>query len=177
MKNQPKTNVKKVEESKFKTKSIRGIRHMICQNSVPGGKYWKNVICETWEPVGTEAVSVLCHNCINSMVEPPKERLIVEKSDKPKGWKFMKEFVDADGNVYHKGVEQPGLFGTLHPTVIEPKPEKKKLSKKEKEVMVADLGKEITELKAKLFVETRKGERAKITSELSKKNRQLKKLV
>ena len=42
----------------------------------------------------------------------------------------MKEFVDVQGNVFHKGKEQPKLKGTLKPT--EPKPTKKKLSKLEK---------------------------------------------
>ena len=43
----------------------------------------------------------------------------------------MREFVDKEGNVFHKGVEQPKLKGTLKPT--EPKPEKKKLTKREKD--------------------------------------------
>ena len=42
-----------------------------------------------------------------------------------RGWQFMKEFVDVQGNVFHKGKEQPKLKGTLKPT--EPKPTKKKL--------------------------------------------------
>jgi len=37
---------------------------------------------------------------------------------KPRGWHFMNEFVDSEGNVYHKGVEQPELKGTLTPTII-----------------------------------------------------------
>ena len=44
----------------------------------------------------------------------------------------MKEFVDKDGNVFHKGKEQPKLKGTIKPTKIEPKTDKKKLSKSEK---------------------------------------------
>ena len=47
-----------------------------------------------------------------------------------RGWQFMKEFVDAQGNVFYKGKEQPKLKGTLKPT--DAKPEKKKLSKLEK---------------------------------------------
>ena len=35
------------------------------------------------------------------------------------GWHFMNEFVDKDGNVFHKGVEQPKLKGTLPPTKVE----------------------------------------------------------
>ena len=62
-------------------------------------------------------------------------------------------------------------------TVIEPKPEKKRLTKAEKELIIQALGTEIKGLKADLFVETRKGKRAEITKRLSKANRELKKLV
>jgi hypothetical protein len=173
---------KKVEKSQFppskwKTKQTGKVRKMICENSEPGGKYWRNVHCDTWETVGSEAVSVVCHKCIASMTQPPKLKLVVEKSDKPKGWKFMKEYVAEDGTVYHKGVEQPSLFGTLQPTVIEAKPEKKKITKKEKEEMKNDLGQEIGKLKALLMSETRKTKRAQITKELSAANRKLKKLI
>ena len=44
----------------------------------------------------------------------------------------MKEFVYKDGNLLHKGKEKPKLKGTLKPTKIEPKKDKKKLSKIEK---------------------------------------------
>ena len=105
------------------------------------------------------------------------ERVTVAKSDKPKGWKFMKEYVHTDGTVYHKGVEQPSLKGTLPVTVIDAKPEKKKLTKQEKEDARQALGKEIEALKAKLFHETRKGKKSELTRALSKANRQLKKLL
>jgi hypothetical protein len=42
----------------------------------------------------------------------------------------MEEYVDSDGNVFHKGVEQPELKGTKEPTVIV---EKQKLSKFERQ--------------------------------------------
>ena len=43
----------------------------------------------------------------------------------------MGEFVDKDGTVYHKGVEQPKLKGTLKPTVIKPKKKVKRRSQEE----------------------------------------------
>ena len=55
-----------------------------------------------------------------------------KKSDKPRGWTLKGEFVDKDGNVYHKGVEQPELKGTLKPTVVEKKQKSKRMTKKEK---------------------------------------------
>jgi hypothetical protein len=38
----------------------------------------------------------------------------------------MKEFVDHDGNVFHKGEEVPEMKGTLSPTKIKKRTEKKK---------------------------------------------------
>jgi uncharacterized membrane protein len=38
---------------------------------------------------------------------------VVNNDKKPRGWHFMKEFVDKSGNVYYKGVEQPELKNTL----------------------------------------------------------------
>lgn len=39
----------------------------------------------------------------------------VTKNDvkKPRGWHFRAEYIDSEGNVYHKGVEQPELKGTI----------------------------------------------------------------
>ena len=48
---------------------------------------------------------------------------------RPPGWHFMNEFVDKDGNVFHKGVEQPKLKGTLKPTKVKPKKKPKRRSK------------------------------------------------
>ena len=44
---------------------------------------------------------------------------------------FMNEFVDKDGNVFHKGKEQPKLKGTLPPTKIKPKKKTKRRTKDE----------------------------------------------
>lgn len=55
------------------------------------------------------------------------------KSGRPQGWHLRKEFVDSDGNVYHRGTIKPKLKGTLPPTEIvklsKPEKEKKKLEK------------------------------------------------
>ena len=48
----------------------------------------------------------------------------------------MNEFVDKDGNVFHKGKEQPKLFGTLKPTKV--KPTKKKTKRRtQEEILLA----------------------------------------
>ena len=53
-------------------------------------------------------------------------------SGRPPGWHFMNEFVDKDGNVFHKGKEQPDLKGTLPPTKVKPPKKRKKLSADQK---------------------------------------------
>jgi hypothetical protein len=87
---------------------------------------------ETGEPVANvslNAVSVLCSSaltrkCLSLLSESDRNRLFgVGKSrgsgvTKPRGWKWMKEFVDADGTVYYKGVEQPKMKGTRPVTDI-----------------------------------------------------------
>ena len=163
--------------SVYSTRVVSGRRYMICQNSESGGPYFKGKFCGEWTLVGNDTSAVLCHKCTASITDAPVIRSTSIKSDRPKGWKFMKEFVAVDGTVYHKGVEQPELKGTLPVTVIEAKPEKKKLSKQEKESAKQSLGKEIEMLKAKLIHETRKGKKAEIVRSLSKANRQLKKLM
>ena len=60
----------------------------------------------------------------------------------PKGWRFMKEFVHADGTVYYRGVEQPTLKGTKQATQIAIKPKKSKAQKKEeRDALLAEYGK------------------------------------
>ena len=44
----------------------------------------------------------------------------------------MNEFVDKDGNVFHKGKEQPKLKGTLPPTKVKPRKKRKKLTADQK---------------------------------------------
>jgi hypothetical protein len=73
----------------------------------------------TVENVGDLAVKVTCSYCTMMMTGLPEETKSVYKSTgRPVGWHWMSEFVDKDGNVYHKGKEQPKLFGTLKPTKV-----------------------------------------------------------
>lgn len=169
---------KEVGKSIWKSKTDKsGQRIMICQNSVPGGKYWKKNLCNEWTIVSEKATAVLCSRCVQQVVEPPVERGSTIKSDRPKGWKFMRLFVATDGTVFHKGVEQPDLKGTLPVTVIAPKVEKVKMSPQEKQDAILALGKEIKNLKAELIYETRKGKRAELARNLTKASRQLNKLM
>ena len=88
----------------------------------------------TGEPVAnvsTEAKSVIGSRAVMGMVGIPKEKPKKVSTGRPAGWHFMNEFVDKDGNVFHKGVEQPKLKGTLKPTKIVPKKKTKRRTKEE----------------------------------------------
>ena len=81
--------------------------------------------------VGMEAVSVIGSRAVMGMVGMPKDKPQRVSSGRPAGWHFMKEFVDKDGTVFHKGVEQPKLKGTLKPTKVVPKKKTKRRTKDE----------------------------------------------
>ena len=89
----------------------------------------------TGEPVAnvsTSAVSVVGSRAVMGMVGMPKEsKSSYSPTGRPAGWHFMNEFVDKDGTVFHKGVEQPKLKGTLSPTKVEPKKKTKRRTKEE----------------------------------------------
>ncbi len=89
----------------------------------------------TGEPVanvGTDAVSVIGSHAVLQLVGMPKEtKQAKPKTGRPAGWHWMAEFVDKDGNVFHKGVEKPKLKGTLSPTKVKPKRKTKRRSKEE----------------------------------------------
>ena len=92
----------------------------------------------TGEPVpnvSEEAVSVIGSRAVMGMVGMPNEKPKKVSTGRPAGWHFMNEFVDKDGNVFHKGVEQPKLKGTLPPTKVEPK---KKTKRRTKEQILLD---------------------------------------
>lgn len=123
-------------------------------------------VCGVEVRVSPDVIGVVCHLCISEQTaatEPPTQKK--PKPGYPKGWRFMKEFVHADGTVYHRGVEQPELKGKLEATPIIEKP---KLSKKQKEQEKMTLIDEYTALKKKLKTEKRKATRKKIEARLNK---------
>jgi hypothetical protein len=88
----------------------------------------------TGEPVANvseEAVSVIGSRAVMGMVGMPDEPKQRVSTGRPAGWHFMNEFVDKDGNVFHKGKEQKKLKGTLPPTKVQPVKRKKRRSKEE----------------------------------------------
>ena len=91
--------------------------------------------------VGEDAKSVTCNTCFMGIMVKrfPESATFTAKSYKPTGrpagWHWMSEFVDKDGNVFHKGKEQPKLKGTLSPTEVKPR---KKIKRRTKEQILID---------------------------------------
>ena len=99
---------------------INGVAHMDCK-----------ITGEPVANVSTEVKSVIGSRAVQRMVGIPKERKSSVPTGRPAGWHFMNEFVDKDGTVYHKGVEQPKLKGTLKPTKVVAKKKTKRRTKEE----------------------------------------------
>ena len=129
---------KKKVTYKFDTRRNKGKREMICRNSVEDTNYWawpklqKVPRCYHYSEVSEDATAVLCWRCVCRTVPPPDIKGGYVSKGRPSGWQFMKEFVDKDGNVFHKGKEQPKLKGTLSPTKMKPPKKRKKLTADEK---------------------------------------------
>ena len=98
----------------------KGVRYMKCQNGC------------CYISVADNTVAVRCSKEVNYMIAqmfPEKPKRV--RTGRPSGWHFMNEFVDKDGTVYHRGVEQPKLFGTLPVTKVKPKRMVKRRSQEE----------------------------------------------
>ena len=99
--------------------------------------------CGRWVEVDTNAHKVTCAYCVQLAVGFPEDIEKPKPSGRPAGWHWMNEFVDKDGSVFHKGVEQPKLKGTLPPTKVKTKKKAKRrtqeqiLINREKEKKVA----------------------------------------
>ncbi len=95
--------------------------------------------CGRWVEVDTQAHKVTCAYCVQLAVGFPEDIEKPKPSGRPAGWHWMNEFVDKDGNVFHKGIEQPKLKGTLPPTKIKTK---KKAKRRTQEQILIDREKE-----------------------------------
>tara|TARA_Y100000356_G_C11220730_1_gene268951 strand:- start:25 stop:528 length:504 start_codon:yes stop_codon:yes gene_type:complete len=109
-------------------------------------RYMECKLCGQFEMVSEDTTAVTCHECVMEMCEAPV--LTTRRNvGRPSGWHFMKEFVDKNGNVYFKGVEQPKLKGTKPPTVVE---KKRRFTKQEKQEYMQKAAVEINKLKKEL---------------------------
>ena len=139
-------------------------RHMECR------------VCGALTEVGEDATAVTCYRCVNELTEPPQFKS-QRKSDKPPGWHFMKVYVHKDGTVYHKGVEQEELKGTLPITKIKKKKkEGKKLNKFQKKDLRNRLMVELHKLKKKQKRATLKKDIKAVGVSIRKLERELKKI-
>ena len=87
--------------------------------------------CYNYIETSSDSTAITCSLCVTiTSIEKFPDTLpkdwTKKLTGKPSGWHWMKVFVDKEGNVFHKGEEQPELKGTLSPTKIKPKKKKKK---------------------------------------------------
>ena len=135
----------------------------------------KNVECKgcgTLVP-NVEADEVICWECVTDSLksfDQPKKLKQNTTQGFPKGWKFMKEFVHANGTVYHRGIEQPQLKDTLSPTQIVAKPKKTKQQKEEEKQSALA---EYSQMMSLLKKETRKTYKKKLETKLKKLQKQI----
>ena len=104
-------------------------------------RYMSCMVCGHYEAVGESATAVKCSRCVSLIMMdkyPHAEPKSYKPTGRPAGWHWMAEFVDKDGNVFHKGKEQPKLKGTLKPTKVKP-PKKTKRRTKEQMLLAIDV--------------------------------------
>ena len=111
-------------------------RRRIQQGYYVNGK--RTILCERCgrEVIGVDdkTVSAVCSKCISRSI-PIEKPITYTPTGRPAGWHWMTEFVDKDGNVFHKGKEQPKLKGTLKPTKV--KPPKKTKRRTREQILLA----------------------------------------
>ena len=127
---------KKIEYHSYKEGSIR---YLACS------------VCGNYEVVGESATAVKCSSCVLKIMMnqyPQEEPKSYKPTGRPAGWHWMNEFVDKDGNVFHRGKEQPKLKGTLKPTVVKPIKKRKKRRTKEEMLLAMDAERKVELKKA-----------------------------
>ena len=173
---------KKKVTHEFKSRTREGQREMICRNSITDESYfaWEHLKklkrCKQWTKVSDNTTAVLCPTCTRSTVPPPEVRKGYVSKGRPRGWQFMKEFVDKNGNVFHKGIEQTKLKGMRPITKIEPKQSKRKLSKGEKANLEQSILQQMAMVRGQVKKARFKKDIKSGQSQLKRLERQLKKI-
>jgi len=111
---------------------IDGVPYMDCKIT---GDPVKNVSTDAKEVIGDRALTSRMYKMFPETFEVANKSSY-KPTGRPAGWHFMAEFVDKDGNVFHRGKEQPKLKGTLPPTKVK-KPKKKMKRRTKDEILVA----------------------------------------
>ena len=131
---------------------IKGVPYMDCKIT---GDPVRNVSTEAKSVIGSRAFMAKM-----AKMFPETEKPTYKQTGRPAGWHFMNEFVDKDGNVFHKGKEVPELKGTLPSTKVKPK---KKIKRRSKEQILIDRHK-----KKKAVLKKAKKMTAKVINERTK---------
>ena len=125
-------DIKQLKKHGFK--NFKPERHSYTDED--GQKHMQCKFCCEYQKVDNNIGYITCANCVTKidMIKYPDtfKTKQYKSTGRPAGWHFMNEFVDKDGNVFHKGKEQPDLKGTLKPTKMKPPKKRKKLSADEK---------------------------------------------
>ena len=125
-------DIKLIKKNGFK--AFKPDRHSYIDEN---GQVWLQCkFCCEYQKVDNIGGAITCSSCVIKidMMKYPETAMTKQKvsTGRPPGWHFMNEYVDKDGNVFHKGKEQPDLKGTLEPTKVKPRKKKKKLTPDEK---------------------------------------------
>ena len=110
---------------------INGVPYMDCKIT---GEPVKNVSTDATSVIGDKALMSRMYKMFPEEMEAKTKSY--KPTGRPAGWHWMAVFVDKDGNVFHKGKEQPKLKGTLPPTKVKP-PKKKTKRRTKDEILVA----------------------------------------
>ena len=87
--------------------------------------------CTEEVKIDVHSVGAICYK--HTMGRVPFTEVKTKKaSGRPRGWQFMKVFVDKDKNVFHRGEEQTKLKGTLPVSDVKKIKADQKLAAKEK---------------------------------------------
>ena len=124
---------------------IDGVPYMDCKIT---GDPVKNVSTDAKEVIGDRALTSRMYKMFPETFEVANKSSY-KPTGRPAGWHFMAEFVDKDGNVFHRGKEQPKLKGTLPPTKVK-KPKKKMKRRTKDEILVAKYNEKREVLKKEL---------------------------
>ena len=116
----------KKKKEKYISFIENGIRYLQCKR------------CSRYQAVSDKKiVATICSSCISSMIPLEESKPKYVSTGRPAGWHWMKEFVDKDGNVFHKGKEVSELKGTLSPTKIKPKKTAKAKRRTKEQMLLA----------------------------------------
>ena len=124
-------DIKLIKKNGFK--NFKPDRHSFIDENGQGWLQCK--FCCEYQKVDDPVGYITCGSCVTKidMIKFPdtiKKQKV--STGRPAGWHFMNEYVDKDGNVFHKGKEQPELKGTLKPTKVKPPKKRKKLTADQK---------------------------------------------